>query len=275
MGLLDEDLGLLRGAMAGSGNAGAFVITGGSIDGSSLATGSGIEVILSKSSIPFIHISSASIGDNGALTGVTTLVVTYSLGAYCYFPANSIAAGVAAGWYWTVFSSATAGTIYNSTYTSGTPAAGTLTAFVTTGPGAYTGDTTERAGPTITIAANALGANGRFEAWYELAGTNNAGSKIARGRFSGASGSIYAASEIASNVSFSGPWGFVNNNSTAAQKGVRSSSVAGIGASSVAVVTGAVDTTAATTAVIGLVKTTATDNIVLDSYRFSIFSDGT
>lgn len=83
--------------------------------------------------------SSGSIGDNGALTLTTALLQTFSQGLYLYFPANAIAAGVAAGSYWTVMSSTTAGTIYNNTYIGGKPVAPVSpTAFSTTGPGAYT-----------------------------------------------------------------------------------------------------------------------------------------
>ena len=88
--------------------------------------------------------SSGSIGNNGALTGLSTFGTEYTSGysAYLYFPLNAIAAGVAAGFYWTVLSSATTGTIYNNTYTTGDciPPASPV-AFSTTGPGAYTAPT--------------------------------------------------------------------------------------------------------------------------------------
>ena len=111
--------------------------------------------------------SSGSIGNNGALTGITALTNTAGLllgagnGVYMYFPLNAIATGIAAGWYYVVLYSTTAGTIYNNTYTSGVPTIPTSpTAFVTTGPGAYTQTTAAITSYQFTVIGNTLGANG-------------------------------------------------------------------------------------------------------------------
>ena len=102
-----------------------------------------------------------TMGNNGALSGITAVATAYP-NAYCYMPAAAIASGSAAGWYYAVFSSTTAATLYNNTYTSGTPAIpGSPTAFSTTGPGAYTQTTaTYIAGYTLPIAGGTIGANG-------------------------------------------------------------------------------------------------------------------
>src|ERR1043165_8686523 len=115
---------------------------------------------LSTSGIPFIKASSGTMGNNCAISAMTALPRTFSGGAYLWLPAGAIAAGVpaAASWYWFVASSTTAGTCYNSTYTSGTPTAGTLTAFSTTGPGAFTGSASAMPGPSLTGPASTLGA---------------------------------------------------------------------------------------------------------------------
>lgn len=122
--------------------------------------------------------SSGSIANNGALTLTTALQTTYSQGAYMYFPANSIAAGVAAGLYWVVMSSTTLGTIYNNTYTSGTPTAPTsLTPFVTTGPGAYTQTVGEVTLLLGTMPGGSMGKNGVLEVGLLALCNNSAGTK--------------------------------------------------------------------------------------------------
>ena len=119
--------------------------------------------VLAQNGIPIILPSSGSIGNNGALTGLTTLPATYA-NCYMYFPANAISSGSAAGLYYTVMSSATAGTIYNNTYTSGVPAIpGSPTAFSTTGPGAYTQTTASAITlGTVVVTGGVIGAQGRL-----------------------------------------------------------------------------------------------------------------
>lgn len=135
---------------------------------------------LAQTAVPFIKASSGSMGNNGALTGLAALPATYSNGCYLYLPAGAIAAGVpaAAGWYFAVMSSATAGTVYNLTYTSGqpfVPATPSQFAFTTTGPGAFTGVATAVSGPSFTLPANVMGPNGVLElaAVYGCAGSTN------------------------------------------------------------------------------------------------------
>lgn len=121
--------------------------------------------VISSSGIPFIKAPSGTMGNNGAVSAMTALPKTYSGGAYLWLPAGAVAAGVPASatWYWFVASSTTAGTVYNSTYTSGVPRTGSLTAFSTTGPGAFTGDTGTVTSVSVTVPANAMGPNGRLE----------------------------------------------------------------------------------------------------------------
>lgn len=133
---------------------------------------------LAQTAVPFIKASSGSMGNNGALTGLTALPATYSNGCYLYLPANAISTGSAAGWYFAVMSSTTAGTVYNLTYTSGqpyVPATPSQFAFSTTGPGAFTGVATAVTGPSFTLPANTMGPNGVLElaAVYGCAGSTN------------------------------------------------------------------------------------------------------
>ncbi len=132
--------------------------------------------------IPRFVPSSGSIGDNGALTLSTALDLNAYDSSYQYFPANAIAVGVAAGLYYVQMSSATVGTIYNNTYTGGIatiPAS--PTAFVTTGPGAYT--QTTAADITLlsfTLPANTLGANGSMFVYPHVACATSGSNKIIR-----------------------------------------------------------------------------------------------
>jgi len=127
-----------------------------------------------------------SIADNGALTLGTALPLIYSQGLYLYFPADAIVTGSAAGFYWTVMSSTTAGVIYNNTFsTLVEPQAPTSnTAFVTTGPGAYTGVTSEITIYALPIPAGTLGVSGKIKGDILIdctGSTNNKTTKISYG----------------------------------------------------------------------------------------------
>lgn len=236
-------------------------ITGGSI------TGTNAPYTLSRSSIAFIWLSTGSIGNNGALSAITALPRVYSEGAYVWLPAGAIAAGVpaAASWYWCIFSSTTAGTIYNSTYTSGTPAVGVQTAFATTGPGAFTGSIAEAAGQTITVPAGAMGANGRIRTRLIIANNNSAGIKTPRLRFSGAAGTVFFTDTLSTTTGVIVEVEISNRGSQSVQE---QSWAALFGAASPHTVSsetgaGAIDTSAATTLVISGQRDTATDNLII------------
>lgn len=137
--------------------------------------------VLAQTAIPVILQSSGTIGNNGALSAITALPTTYA-SCYLYFPVDKIAAGVAAGLYYCVMSSTTAGTIYNNKYD---PTLGLMptipaspTAFVTTGPGAYVQTT----GADITllgckIPGGAMGNNGSLRLMNVWVHLNSAGTK--------------------------------------------------------------------------------------------------
>lgn len=127
----------------------------------------GINYQLLQANVPVFLPSSGSIGNNGALTLNTALDATYA-NCYLYLPANAIEAGSAAGKYFVQMSSTTVGTIFNNTYTSGKPTIpASPTAFVTTGPGAYTQTTaTDIALLSTTLPGGALGENGSLIAYH-------------------------------------------------------------------------------------------------------------
>ncbi len=134
---------------------------------------------ITASGIVFIYPSSGTMGNNGALSGITALPYTFSNGAYIFLPAGAVAAGVPASatWYWVVMSSTTAGTVYNSTYAGGEPVAGTATAFATTGPGAFTAGTGAATSITVTVPANTIGINNVVEVAGSWANINSGGTK--------------------------------------------------------------------------------------------------
>ena len=136
--------------------------------------------------IPFILPSSGTMGNNGALSAIVALPLAYTR-CYMYFPANAIVAGSTAGWYYAVMSSTTTATVYNNTYTSGRPSEpSSPTAFVTTGPGAYT-QTTGSAitAMSITIPGGSLGSSGAILLEMMGAVVNNGGSKVVEAYYGG------------------------------------------------------------------------------------------
>lgn len=144
--------------------------------------------VLAQSGIPFIlpggtaggGSNQFTMGNNGAVSTLQALPSTYDGGAWMYFPANTITGSNPAGWYWFVASSTTAGTVYNNTYTTGSPAAPTtLIPFVSTGPGLGTQTTgADITAMNFTMIGGSMGPNGAVENWWNGAQNNSAGNKI-------------------------------------------------------------------------------------------------
>lgn len=131
--------------------------------------------------VPVFLQSSGNMGNNGAFTLDTALDSIYA-NCYMYFPANAISAGSAAGKYFVQMSSATVGIVYNNTYTSGVPTIpASPTAFVTTGPGAYTQTTgADIALMSFPLLGNSLGANGALFTYPHVICPNNANTKTTK-----------------------------------------------------------------------------------------------
>lgn len=223
-----------------------------------------------QSGIPFIKASSGTMGNNGAISAMTALPVTYSAGAYIWLPAGAVAAGVPAAptWYWFVASSATAGTVYNNIYTTGQPSPPAVnTPFATTGPGAYTGDTGTITGPIFTVVANLLGIHGRIDAHSILEYAPTAGSKTSKIRFGGTDCWTQSTTTGASMMGNC----VINNRGTLTRQmvgyfDIRSGAVSNSGMLVEGVINTALDTTVsfvASTAV-------ATDHVVIDGARVLI-----
>lgn len=215
--------------------------------------------VLLATSIPFVFVSSGTMGNNGALSGITAVSAIYPA-AYVYLEANVIAAGVAAGWYYAVFSSTTAATVYNNVYTSGVPAIpASPTPFVTTGPGAYTRTVTVIGGYSITLPANTLGDNGYLDVKQAYTQTNNANNKNGYVRMNG---TVVLSVGLFSTAS-------MNLTGLVANAGIKTkqyaSTVCSVANYSLATALRSIDTTTSQTVDISFQAATATDTVVLNS----------
>jgi hypothetical protein len=227
--------------------------------------------VILQSAVPFILSSSGSVGNNCAITGLTALPTTYA-SAYIWMPAAAIASGSAAGWYYFVASSATAGTCYNNVYntaTSGTPTIpASPTAFVTTGPGAFTQTTGSGIiGPTATVGANTMGVNGELQIDSEATFYNSGTNKDMWTSFNGQACYMFAGETT--NQEQGNLMRIRNAGATNSQKcNTAGESAAGQGYSRYSV-----DTTAAQSLSIVLELHTATDWLVLESYSMKEYAN--
>jgi hypothetical protein len=136
-------------------------------------------IVLGNQGVPMVMPGSGLMVANGVGTLTTALAATPAItSCYAYFALNAIATGVAAGWYYTVFSTTTAFIVYNNTYTSGTPIIpASPTAFVTTSPTSYTGASTAITAYQLSVPGNTLGINGGLRVSSSFSYTNSAATK--------------------------------------------------------------------------------------------------
>lgn len=128
-----------------------------------------------------------------------------------------------------------------------------------------TGTTSETALATITIPANAMGANGAVRIWTAWNWTNNGNSKTPRTRFGGAGGTIYSSNTLTTSQSVQDVKIIQNRNNTGSQVG-SSTTLGGFSNSSVATVTSSVDTTADVDIVISGQLANSADTLTLERY---------
>lgn len=221
------------------------------------------ETVLFQSSIPFIFASSGSIGNNGALSGLTALPATYA-NAYILVPAGAIAAGIpaAAAWYYVQMSSGTAGTIFNNVYTSGQPTIpGSPTAFSTTGPGAFTGVSAATNAQAFSLAGLTMGIRDTVRVSYKASTTNTAANKVLAAMFGAGTADQSTVTTVASTnmiIDIS------NRDVTGAQIAVATGQAPAQSGNNFNFLT--VDTTSAVViALTGTNSTPATNNIVMES----------
>lgn len=131
-----------------------------------------------KSGVLMVLPSSGSVGNNGALSGLTAFPA--ALGdAFLYFPASALYAGSVAGFYYTILSSTTGGTVYNDRWQGGLPTyPSNPTPIVATGPGAYTQATNvDITAASFVVPGGALGPNGSLFVYPNIGANNTGGTK--------------------------------------------------------------------------------------------------
>ncbi len=223
---------------------------------------------VAESVVSYIMAPSGSVGNNGALTLGTNLDHVYA-NAYMYMPAGAIAAsgpGSAAGAYYAQCSSVSSCTLFNNTYSSGSPRYNPApTAFVTTGPGAYTQATGVNEGLLFTILANQLGVYDGVTTTAMVTYNNSSNNKIFTELF-GNSGQMTLCSYTATTTAqFSPTCGFwMSGQIGVEQVAGTSSGIQGPITGSVTV-TGSVDTTIAEVLGIKVQLAVATDWAVIQS----------
>jgi len=150
-----------------------------------------------QTDIPLIIAPTGSMANNGVLTSGTANPATY-LKTYTWFPTGAIAAASVAGWYYTVWTTTTAATVFNNVWDGASepivPAS--PVAFATTGPGAFTGPTAEAA--YITLPMPAANPFSRFKFNLEFAQTNNANAKTCQLRMNTVGGTSLATATLTS-----------------------------------------------------------------------------
>lgn len=165
---------------------------------------------------PIILVSSGSMANNGALTGIAAVQAAYA-NAWVCLPANAIFAGSAAGTYLAQFSSTTACTVSNNQpqLVNGTIPLPTPTPFVSTGPGAFS----QTVGANVTafsfsMPGGSMGKNGRLRYTGNFSNNNTANAKVGQLGFGATS---LAGASNTTNLSQPVMHDVINRNSTGLQ----------------------------------------------------------
>ena len=130
------------------------------------------------SGIPFVLVPSGSITNaSGAVTSGTAF--DYVIGpSYTFFPLSALSPLSPSGWYYTVWTSTTVGTVYANMYLSGPPQIPDVLIPIVTVVGAYTQTTgLDVYGPSYEVPAGFLGPNGFIEWNRVVNNSSNANSK--------------------------------------------------------------------------------------------------
>jgi hypothetical protein len=226
--------------------------------------------VLAQGGIPLILPSSGTMGNNGALSALTALPTTYA-SCYMFFAAGVIAAGSLAGMYYVTMSSATAGTVFNNTYTTGIPTIpATPTPFVTTGPGAYVQSTSIQTLMSVSLPANSLGNNGQFRttSLWALTATNN--SKTISEKL-GSSVTWVQSPAVSTSVGYDSINVTTNQGATSAQASAPRGTVGSGVVTSAGQTYTTVNTALTQTITLNGTLSVATDYIVLDSFLIEVF----
>ena len=254
-----KDFGMLKALVVAAGLGFVATVALGQVTPGSVTT----RQTLAQSRVPMILPSSGSMANNGALTLTTAVDQTYP-DAYFYMPAGAIAVGSVAGFYYGQMSSASAATLYNNLYVSGTPTIpASPVAFVTTGPGAYTQTTgSVITAHNISIPGGFLGPNDEVQSHGVIDYNNSAGVKtIALGYGAFTYGIVNPSTTSAQ--SFQAGFANVGKQSRQGQTGT---TAMGLGTIAGTYVNGTIDATSNQNLVAALKLATATDYVILQSY---------
>ena len=144
-----------------------------------------VPAVIAQSNVPAYIAPSGTMGANGAVTLGTALSATYSSGIYLLFPAGAVFSGSALGFYWTVMSSTTVGTVFNNPMGLIPTIPATPVPIVDVGPGAYTGSIAAATAFSATVPGGLLGANGQLVLNVEFTYNLVAGNKTISKQFGG------------------------------------------------------------------------------------------
>jgi hypothetical protein len=136
----------------------------------------------------------------------------------------------------------------------------------------HTGDTAETTAATCNVPANAMGANGEIIIRALFAKTGTAGAATYKIKFGGTN--INSTSPGATTLSYEVTARISNANSTGGQVGLAVSVSGGIGTSTSAKITPAIDTTQATTVTFTYQGGASGDTEALSSYQVLLYPKG-
>lgn len=229
-----------------------------------------------RTAIPFIVAPTGTMANNGAVTLGTALNAIYP-SAYLFLPAGAIAAGSGAGWYYTVFSSTTVGTVFNNVYAPATVAGGPVipptAAFVTTGPGAFTGVTAATVAVALQIPAGTLGPNGQLRAEVTANVNNSAGVKTIAIGIGPTTASLTAVASVAPTTTVGQKTLFsVYNRGSQVVNNIGIAAAYGPGAAAALAAVGTINFGVANLLVATLTLAVATDTLVLEALSYEAFT---
>ena len=180
-------------------------------------------------------------------------------------PAGAISSGSTAGWYYYVASSTTAGTVYNNTYSSGTPTIpSSPTAFSTTGPGAYTQTTSVVTAYSLTIVGGALGATDAVQATSSFTLNNSSNNKVFDSYF-GSTAYLLGTATLTATKALTGVTGFRNAGSVSSQTSTTTINAYNYGSDNAYPQYGTVNTASNQSLFFNIQLAAATDFIVMEN----------
>jgi len=153
--------------------------------------------ILYRSHVPLLIAGSCTIGDNGALSSHVALLPVYTT-AWVWIKTGGLFTSSPAGWYWSVWSTSQAATIYQETWDGiSTPVPSpTATAWVKTGPGAYTGPTTLASYITLPFPAASVGER---HDWNIKWASSGSGANVVTIHQTDSTGAVWATQSVTTN----------------------------------------------------------------------------